>query len=193
MKVFLATGNLKKIEEIKKILADLDYEILSIRDGIEIPEVVEDGDSFRENSQKKAVQIAKHLGIPAIADDSGLCVEALGGEPGVHSARYSGKNSTDELNNRKLIAELSGVENRRAKFVCVISFAKPNGAVYSFEGEIEGEIIEESRGIDGFGYDPHFYLKEYGKTFAEIPDIKNSISHRAKALEKLKAGIKELM
>lgn len=193
MKVFLATGNLKKIEEIKKILADFDYEILSIRDGIEIPEVVEDGANFRENSQKKAVQIAKYLGIPAIADDSGLCVEALGGEPGVYSARYSGENATDELNNRKLISELSGVEDRRAKFVCVISFAKPNGAVYSFEGEIEGEIIEEARGTDGFGYDPHFYLKEYGKTFAEIPDIKNNISHRAKALEKLKAGIKELM
>ncbi len=193
MKVFLATGNLKKIEEIKKILADFDYEILSIRDGIEIPEVVEDGANFRENSQKKAVQIAKYLGIPAIADDSGLCVEALGGEPGVYSARYSGENATDELNNRKLISELSGVEDRRAKFVCVISFAKPNGAVYSFEGEIEGEIIQEARGTDGFGYDPHFYLKEYGKTFAEIPDIKNNISHRAKALEKLKAGIKELM
>ena len=193
MKVFLATGNLKKIEEIKKILTDFDYEILSIRDGIKIPEVVEDGANFRENSQKKAVQIAKYLGIPAIADDSGLCVEALGGEPGVYSARYSGENATDELNNRKLISELSGVEDRRAKFVCVISFAKPNGAVYSFEGEIEGEIIEEARGTDGFGYDPHFYLKEYGKTFAEIPDIKNNISHRAKALEKLKAGIKELM
>ena len=193
MKIFLATGNMKKIKEITNILNDFDFEILSIRDGIEIPEVTEDGATFEENSQKKALSIAKYLGMPAIADDSGLCVEALQGAPGVYSARYSGEGATDESNNRKLVEELHGIEDRKAKFVCVISFAKPSGEVYSFSGEVEGIIIDEARGTDGFGYDPHFYLNEYDKTFAEIPDIKNRISHRAKALEKMKTELKNII
>ncbi len=193
MKIFLATGNMKKIKEITNILNDFDFEILSIRDGIEIPEVTEDGATFEENSQKKALSIAKYLGMPAIADDSGLCVEALQGAPGVYSARYSGEGATDESNNRKLVEELHGIEDRKAKFVCVISFAKPSGEVYSFRGEVEGIIIDEARGTDGFGYDPHFYLNEYDKTFAEIPDIKNRISHRAKALEKMKTELKNII
>ena len=193
MKIFLATGNMKKIKEITNILNDFDFEILSIGDGIEIPEVTEDGATFEENSQKKALSIAKYLGMPAIADDSGLCVEALQGAPGVYSARYSGEGATDESNNRKLVEELQGIEDRKAKFVCVISFAKPSGEVYSFSGEVEGIIIDEARGTDGFGYDPHFYLNEYDKTFAEIPDIKNRISHRAKALEKMKTELKNII
>ena len=193
MKIFLATGNMKKIKEITSILNEFEFEILSVRDGIEIPDVVEDGATFEENSQKKALSIAKYLGMPAIADDSGLCVEALQGAPGVYSARYSGEGATDDSNNRKLVEELQGIEDRKAKFVCVISFAKPNGEVYSFRGEVEGEIIDEARGTDGFGYDPHFYLNKYNRTFAEIPKIKNRISHRAKALEKMKMQLKNII
>ena len=193
MKIFLATGNEKKIKEIEKILEDFDVEILSIRDGIEIPEVIEDGDTFEVNSVKKALEIAEYLNMPSIADDSGLCVDALKGAPGVYSARYSGENATDETNNNKLIKELQGMENKKAKFVSVITFAKPTGETYSFRGEIEGEIIDEPRGKDGFGYDPYFYVKEYESTLAEIPEIKNKISHRAKALEKFKENFKKIM
>lgn len=193
MKIFLATGNKKKIDEIVKILKDDNIEILSIKDGIEIPEVVEDGDTFEENSRKKALEIAKFTGMITIADDSGLCVDALGGAPGVYSARYSGENATDATNNKLLIENLKGIENRKAKFVCVITLAKSTGETYSFRGEFEGEIVDEARGTDGFGYDPHFYVKEYDKTLAEIPEIKNKISHRAKALEKLKLGMEEIL
>lgn len=193
MKIFLATGNKKKVDEIVKILKDDNIEILSIKDGIEIPEVVEDGDTFEENSRKKALEIAKFTGMITIADDSGLCVDALGGAPGVYSARYSGENATDATNNKLLIENLKGIENRKAKFVCVITLAKPTGETYSFRGEFEGEIVDEARGTDGFGYDPHFYVKEYDKTLAEIPEIKNKISHRAKALEKLKLGMEEIL
>lgn len=197
MKIFLATGNKKKINEITKNLdGNLDgnkYEILSINDGIEIPEVVEDGDTFEANSQKKALEIAKFTGMVTIADDSGLCVDALNGAPGIYSARYSGEDATDEENNELLIKNLSGIENRAAKFVCVISLAKPNGEVYSFRGEYEGEIIDTPRGGVGFGYDPYFYVKEYGKTFAEMPEIKVKVSHRARALEKLKLGIENIL
>lgn len=192
-KVFLATGNKKKIKEISAIFEGFDVEILSIQDGVEIPEVVEDGDTFEANSAKKALEISKFLEMPAIADDSGLCVEALDGAPGVYSARYSGENATDATNNEKLVNELAGVEDRRAKFVCVITLAKPSGEIHSFRGEIVGEIVDTPRGTDGFGYDPHFLVPEYDKTLAEIPEIKNRISHRAKALEQLKKEIKEIL
>ncbi len=186
-KIFLATGNKKKIKEISEILKG--YEILSINDGYTIPDVVEDRDTFEGNSQKKALEIAKAVGMPVIADDSGLCVEALGGAPGIYSARYSGEDATDKTNNLKLIQELKGKEDKSAKFVCVITLAKPNGEYYSFRGEVEGVIVEKPGGTDGFGYDPHFYIEKYGKTFAEIPEIKKEISHRAKALKKLEAEI----
>lgn len=193
MKIFLATGNKHKIEEIKKIFSKEDIEILSINDGIEIPEVIEDGKTFEENSKKKALEISKFTNMITIADDSGICVEALGGAPGVYSARYSGENATDESNNEKLIENLKGIENRNAKFVCVITLAKPTGETYSYTGEIHGEIIDEPRGKYGFGYDPYFYVKEYGKTTAEMEDFKNKISHRAKALAKLKENLDDIL
>lgn len=196
MKIFLATGNRHKIDEIKAIFSEIskekNIEILSIKDGIEIPDVVEDGKTFEENSQKKATEIAKFLNMIAIADDSGLCVDILNGEPGVYSARYSGE-GTDEANNRKLIKNLQGKANRKARFVSVISIAKPDGKVFSFRGEVEGEIVDEKRGDTGFGYDPHFYIEEYKKTLAEMPEIKNKISHRAKALEKLKENLEHIL
>lgn len=160
LKIFLATGNKHKIEEISDIFSDIEnVEILSIKDGVEIPEVIEDGTTFEENSKKKAVEIAKFLNMITIADDSGLCVDALNGEPGVYSARYSGTGD-DLKNNEKLIENLKGLENRKAKFVSVITLAKPNGETFSFEGEILGEIVDNPRGNTGFGYDPHFYVEE---------------------------------
>lgn len=193
MKIFLATGNRKKIDEIKAVLEDLDVEILSINDGIKIPEVVEDGETFEENSAKKALEIAKFLNMVTIADDSGLCVEALDGAPGIYSARFSGENATDASNNRKLVELMQCVPNRAAKFVAVITLAKPDGRTCSFRGELKGEIVDIPRGEGGFGYDPHFYLKDYDKTLAEIPELKKKISHRAKALEKMKSQIKEIL
>ncbi|MDU2235859.1 MAG: ribonuclease PH [Fusobacterium periodonticum] len=193
LKIFLATGNKHKIEEISDIFSDIEnVEILSIKDGVEIPEVIEDGTTFEENSKKKAVEIAKFLNMITIADDSGLCVDALNGEPGVYSARYSGTGD-DLKNNEKLIENLKGVENRKAKFVSIITLAKPNGETFSFEGEILGEIIDNPRGNTGFGYDPHFYVEEYQKTLAQLPELKNKISHRAKALEKLKKELKNIL
>ena len=193
LKIFLATGNKHKIEEISDIFSDIEnVEILSIKDGVEIPEVIEDGTTFEENSKKKAVEIAKFLNMITIADDSGLCVDALNGEPGVYSARYSGTGD-DSKNNEKLIENLKGIENRKAKFVSVITLAKPNGETFSFEGEILGEIVDNPRGNTGFGYDPHFYVEEYQKTLAELPELKNKISHRAKALEKLKKELKNIL
>ena len=193
MKIFLATGNKHKIKEIEKIFKMDNVEILSINDGIEIPEVEEDGTTFEENSKKKALEIAKFTNMITIADDSGLCVDALGGAPGVYSARYAGEHGNDLDNNKKLVKELQGVENRKARFVCVITLAKPTGETYSFRGEVEGDIIDVPQGTEGFGYDPHFFMKEYRKTLAEIPEIKNKISHRARALEKLKENLDEIL
>ena len=194
MKKFLATGNKHKIDEIKAIFKNVkDIEILSIKDGIEIPEVVEDGDTFEANSAKKALEIAKFTGMITIADDSGLCVDALNGEPGVYSARYSGEGATDASNNAKLIKNLQGIENRKAHFVSVITLGKPDGRAYSFRGEVEGEIIDIPRGDTGFGYDPHFYVAEYGKTLAEMPEMKNVISHRANALKKLEVELEDIL
>ena len=193
MKIFLATGNKHKIKEIEKIFKMDNVEILSINDGIEIPEVEEDGTTFEENSKKKALEIAKFTNMITIADDSGLCVDALDGAPGVYSARYAGEHGNDLDNNKKLVRELQGIENRKARFVCVITLAKPTGETYSFRGEVEGDIIDVPQGTEGFGYDPHFFMKEYGKTLAEIPEIKNRISHRARALEKLKENLDEIL
>ena len=194
MKIFLATGNKHKIDEIKAIFKNVkDIEILSIKDGIEIPEVVEDGDTFEANSAKKALEIAKFTGMITIADDSGLCVDALNGEPGVYSARYSGEGATDASNNAKLIKNLQGIENRKAHFVSVITLGKPDGRAYSFRGEVEGEIIDIPRGDTGFGYDPHFYVAEYGKTLAEMPEMKNVISHRVNALKKLEVELEDIL
>ena len=192
MKVFIATGNKKKIDEIKPLLKD--FEVLSIADGINIPEVEENSDTFEGNSQKKALEIAKFLNMVAIADDSGLMVDALEGEPGVYSARYAGENANDSDNNKKLIQNLKDIGNRKAKFVSVISIAKPNGEVHSFRGEVEGIILDEARGNSGFGYDPYFYYVAYGKTFAELElSEKNAISHRARALSKMKKEIKDIL
>jgi len=195
MKIFLATGNLHKIEEIKKILENVDdIEVLTMKDGIEILDVVEDKETFEENSAKKAIEIAKYIDMITISDDSGLCAVALDGAPGVYSARYAGEHGNDLDNNEKLIKELENKDDKRAKFVSVITIANPRGEFKSFRGEIWGEIIDERKGESGFGYDPHFYLKDYKMTMAQIsPEEKNKISHRAKALELLKKEIKDIL
>lgn len=186
----IATRNENKLREFREILKDLQVEIRSLNDFGPIPEAVEDGNTFDENAYKKAIHTAKVLGLPAIADDSGLVVEALNGEPGVFSARYAGENATDDENCNKLLNSLKGVDNRKAHFQCVLSIAVPSGPALTYEGRCEGIVIDEKRGDNGFGYDPLFYFEELGKTFAELSmQEKNKVSHRGKALAEVKAEI----
>ena len=186
MKIFLATKNIGKINEFKKLVENKNMEVLSILDSEDIPEVEENGNTFEENSQKKAVETAKYLNMVTISDDSGLCVDYLDGAPGIYSARYSGKDATDEKNIDKLLIDMKQAENRKAKFVSVVSVGKPNGGVYSFRGEATGKILSERKGSNGFGYDPVFLSDDLGKSFGEASsDEKKSVSHRARAFEKL--------
>jgi XTP/dITP diphosphohydrolase len=189
----IATTNQNKLKEFQEILKDLDIEVRSLADFGPIPEIIEDGETFDENAYKKAWYTAKYLGLPAIADDSGLIVDALNGEPGVYSARYSGDNATDEENVTKLLSNLKGVENRKAHFQCVLSIAVPSGPALTYEGDCEGTIIDERKGDNGFGYDPVFYFKEYNKTFAELSsEEKHKVSHRGKALSQVKAEVQQI-
>lgn len=193
MKLVLATKNKHKVEEIKQILKiyldDELYsriEILSAGDFIGVPEIEEDGRTYIENALKKAKEIHKFTGLPSIADDSGIEVDFLNGEPGVYSARYAGLRATDEENNRKLLKKLEGVplEKRTATFKCVIAYVNKNEEKI-FEGETKGKVIFEPRGMGGFGYDPLFVPDGYELTYAEMPeDLKNKISHRSKAIQK---------
>lgn len=189
MKVVLATKNSGKIVEIKNILLHLDLEILSLNDFPQIPSVIEDGKTFKENALKKARFAVKHFNMPVIADDSGLEVDYLDKRPGIYSARYAGENATDEENNYKLLKELKGVpfEKRSARYQCIIAIVFPAGFEETAHGVCNGFIALEPRGTGGFGYDPLLYLPEYQKTMAEIPlELKNTISHRGKALLKMR-------
>ena len=180
----LATRNSGKVKEFQKILQDFPVEIRCLNDFGPIPEVEEDGETFDDNAYKKALFTAKVLGLPAIADDSGLVVEALDNAPGVWSARYAGENATDRDNIDKLLQEMQGKTNRKAAFECVLSIAVPTGPALTYEGRCEGEITTSPKGEKGFGYDPVFYYPPYGKTFAEISiNEKNKVSHRGKALQ----------
>ena len=186
----IATRNQNKLREFREVLKDLQIEVRSLNDFGPIPEAIEDGETFDENAYKKALHTAKILGLPAIADDSGLVVEALNGEPGVYSARYAGENATDAENCNKLLKSLQKIENRRAHFQCVLSIAVPSGPALTYEGRCDGVIIDDSRGNNGFGYDPIFYFEELGKTFAELSmEEKNRVSHRGKALAEVKSEI----
>jgi XTP/dITP diphosphohydrolase len=187
MKLLVATRNKHKLREIREILAELDLDIISSADIAGLQEIVEDAPMIRENAIKKAVDSARFAKMLALADDSGLEVDALDGAPGVHSARYAGENATYFENNKKLLCELHGVplEKRTARFRCVAAVADPNGLVDAVEGISNGVIIEMERGGGGFGYDPLFIPDGQVKTFAELtPEVKNRISHRAKALHK---------
>ncbi len=184
--IVLATGNKGKVKEFAGLLQGIAGKIIGLGDLESPPEVVEDGETFMENALKKARAIAKYSGKLALADDSGLVVDALGGRPGVYSARYAGEKATDDENIARLLRELGDAADRRARFVCFLALVTPGGKETVVSGECEGVILSEHRGRGGFGYDPVFYLPEYGKTMAEIPpDLKNKISHRARAAEKL--------
>lgn len=187
--VVIATQNRHKIEEIEKITKNFGFRLISGKEaGIDGVEVVEDGTTFEENSYKKALEIMKLTGMITIADDSGLEVDALGGRPGVYSARYAGEDASDEDNNRKLMEELANVpyEKRTARYVCVITMIFPDGRKLVARGETDGHIATEPSGTNGFGYDPYFIPEGYDQTFGCIDmDEKNKISHRARALEKL--------
>ena len=189
--IVVATGNSHKVEEYKELLAGQDVELKSLKDYPGCPEVVEDGNSFVENASKKAVEVCRYCDVPTFADDSGLEVEALGGEPGIYSSRYA---DTDAARIEKLLKNLEGKENRRARFVCVIAIAFNGEVIETFEGEVKGVIVDAPRGTNGFGYDPVFQPDGYDKTFAEMTDEeKNKISHRANAVKKALEFIEDEM
>ena len=185
--LILATRNKGKKKEIKQLLKDQDISIKDLDDFGPIPKIEEDGASFDENAYKKASFVSRILGHPAMADDSGLVVEALNGEPGIYSARYAGGNATDKKNCEKLIRKLKGIKNRKAVFECVISIAVPTGAALTYEGRCEGIILDKPAGENGFGYDPFFYYPDLNKTFAEVSmEEKSRVSHRGRALQEVK-------
>ncbi|MGE5328029.1 MAG: XTP/dITP diphosphatase [Deltaproteobacteria bacterium] len=191
-KIVAATKNKGKILEIKQILKELDVEVVSmLEEGIDI-DIIEDGQTFEENALIKARAVKKHTDGIVLADDSGLVVDILNGEPGVYSSRFAGESSNDQRNNAKLLAMMEGVEEnkRTARFVCVIALILPDDTEFYVRGECEGLIEFSPKGNNGFGYDPLFLIPEYGQTMAELgTDIKNKISHRSKALEKFKVEI----
>ena len=187
MKLVLATRNQNKIREITDKFSDLNEAILlSLDEFPGAPEVIEDGTTFEENALKKARAICDFTGLPVLADDSGLAVDALDGRPGVYSARYGGEGLTDTERNIKLLEEMENIViGRTAHFICVIAIVFPDGSEYTAEGRCSGEIITEMRGTEGFGYDPLFFLHSFNKTMAQIPlETKNKISHRALALDR---------
>jgi len=194
--IVLGSRNRKKALEVAEILATCGVEVISIADFPNVPDVVEDGATFAENAAKKAAQ-AELLGRWVIGEDSGLVVDALGGRPGVFSARFSGPEATDASNNRRLIEELAGVpiERRCAAYVCSVALADPTGRIrLTSEGSCRGTIIDEPRGANGFGYDPYFLIREYHRTFGELPSrVKHQISHRARALAALIPGLLKLL
>ena len=194
MKLVLASRNRKKIKELETFLSEIssDITVLSLDDIGFHDEIVEDGATFAENSRIKA-SVPAELGYIGVADDSGLEVDALGGEPGVYSARYSGEGANDEKNNKKLLAALAGVpdEKRTARFRTIVTCIFPDGDEIQAEGVCEGRILESPRGQDGFGYDPLFWYEPLGKTFAELtPDEKNSVSHRGRAMREFAAKLR---
>lgn len=184
--IVLATSNQNKVREFKELLKNFPVRITSLADYGPLPPVVEDGETFDDNAYKKSAHIARVLGLPALADDSGLVVPALDGRPGVHSARYAGEGADDRAKCAKLLQEMQGVDDRRAFFACVLSLAVPAGAALTWEGRCDGEITREPRGGSGFGYDPVFFYPPLGRTFAEIGMAqKNEVSHRGRALHEL--------
>ena len=192
-KVIFATGNEGKMKEIREILGDLDIELLSLKDAGIHADIVEDGKTFEENAQIKAKAIRDLTGEIVLADDSGLEIDYLNKEPGIYSARYMGEDTSYRIKNQNLIDRLQGVpdEQRTARFVCAIAAAFPDGREMVVRGTIEGRIGYEERGENGFGYDPIFFLPEYGCTSEELSmEEKNKIRHRGKALQAIKEELR---
>ncbi len=190
MEIIIATGNAGKVREFKRMLEPLGYTVFSQKEkGITV-DVEETGDTFAENALIKARAVWKQAHTAVIADDSGLCVDALNGRPGVYSARYAGENATDADRNKKLLEELNGVENRSAHFTCAIAYISADGKERVFEGICPGTIGLEPKGSDGFGYDPLFYWQD--KTFGEMSaEEKDAVSHRGRANRMLETYLKQ--
>ena len=195
IKILVGSTNKNKKDEISKIIDELPVKISYLNDFDDVPEIVEDGLTFKDNAIKKASGLAKWCNTLTLADDSGLEVVALDNRPGVYSARYAGENASNEMRIEKLLKEMqpfSG-KDRKARFKCAIALADPQKTLFVVEAECDGIITKEPRGSNGFGYDPVFFFPEHDKTFAELaPETKNKISHRAKALVLFKAKFKEL-
>ena len=192
-KIIFATGNQDKMREIREILADMDVEVVSMKEAGIHADIVEDGSTFEENAVIKARTICEITGEITLADDSGLEIDYLNKEPGIYSARYMGENTDYHIKNANLIQRLDGVpdEQRTARFVCAIAAAFPDGRVETVRGTMEGRIGYEEKGANGFGYDPIFFLPEYGCTSAELSmEEKNKISHRGKALQAIKEELR---
>src|SRR5262245_10762274 len=191
----LGTRNKKKCQEIVEILGDLGLELRDLSQYPQAPEVVEDGDTFEANARKKARELALALGEWVLGEDSGLVVPALNGRPGVYSARYAGKQGDDDANNTRLLAELGPLpdDRRAAYYVCTAALADPKGEVHAVvEGRCHGVIVKEPRVHGGFGYDPLFLIPEYHRTFGELsPVVKHALSHRARALAKLRPILRQ--
>lgn len=185
MRIVIATGNKDKVREINEILKGTDFEAISMKEaGVKL-DIVEDGTTFEENAMIKAQSVFDVLGGYVIADDSGICIDALDGRPGIYSARFCGENSTYEEKFARIFEMLKDVpeDKRTAQFVCAIAVIRPDGSKFTVRGEVRGVLVEEPRGDNGFGYDPIFYVPEYNMTTAQMdPELKNSISHRGKAL-----------
>jgi XTP/dITP diphosphohydrolase len=194
MKIVFASGNEGKVKEIREMLEGMGIELVSLTDYTGVPEIVEDGKTFLENALKKAKVISGFTGETVLADDSGLQVDVLGGEPGIYSARYAGEKATDDDNINLLLARLKNIpqEKRTAFFCCALVLYRTNGSYDCFESKWQGLIIDDRRGNNGFGYDPVFFLPELNKTAAELPpEIKNKVSHRGQAFAKLKNTLRE--
>jgi XTP/dITP diphosphohydrolase len=192
--IVLATNNQNKVKEFQQMVKDFPVTVKCLKDFGPLPEVIEDGETFDDNAYKKALHYSKVLGLPALADDSGLVVNALDGAPGVYSARYSGEKATDWDNCEKLLKEMEGKEDRSAFFQCVLSLATPGGPALTWEGRCNGTITTERQGESGFGYDPIFFYEELGKTFAQIPmEEKSKVSHRGKAMQDLAGEFDKVM
>jgi len=190
----LATYNQGKSQEIKRLFKDSPVQIKDLSDFGPIPPVVEDGETFDDNAYKKASFTSRVLGLPAIADDSGLVVPALNGAPGVFSARYAGENATDQQNCEKLLEQMKDVKDRNASFVCVVSIAIPTGPALTYEAKCDGIITDKPSGTSGFGYDPVFYFPPKNKTFAELSaDEKNEVSHRGKAFLEIQSEMDKIL
>ena len=190
----LATRNKGKKKEFELLFNGLPVEIKGVSEFQNIPEFEEEGSTFEEIAINKAKFVSKALDLPAIADDSGLTVEALNGAPGIFSARYAEKSATNGQNNRKLLEKMEGKENRNAIFVCSIAISKPTGQILTYTGRCSGIILHEPAGTNGFGYDPFFYYSPLGKTFAQLSvEEKSRVSHRGQVMRKLKNDFKKIM
>jgi XTP/dITP diphosphohydrolase len=195
LQLVLATRNAGKLAELRRILSELDVELLSAAD-VGLPDVTEDGDTFAENARKKARAGVEACGLPCVADDSGLVVDALGGDPGVRSARYAGEHGDDEANLRLVLERMANVTDpaeRTARFVCVAALAAPDGREWAVEGVLEGRLIASRRGDGGFGYDPIFVPTDDDRTTAEMsPEEKDAISHRGQAFRAIRPAVAQL-